>query len=121
MEKMTNVKALTYVVENCELPADVAEKIGNILTTYTKKSATSADRKPTAEQVKNTETGVAVAKWMAEQGSTQFTVTEILKTCPACAEIPSTQKLTPILTRLVGENAIAKTTTKGRAYYHAMA
>ena len=121
MEKMTNVKALQYVVDNFkEMPTDVAEKIGNILATYEKKSASSADRKPTKEQIANAETGIAVAKWIMENPTTQFTVTEILKTCPACADIPSTQKLTPILTKLVGENTIAKTTTKGRAYYHAM-
>ena len=121
MEKMTNVKALQYVVDNFkEMPTDVAEKIGNILATYEKKSASSADRKPTKEQIANAETGIAVAKWIMENPTTQFTVTEILKTCPACADIPSTQKLTPILTKLVGENTIAKTTVKGRAYYHAM-
>ena len=121
MEKMTNVKALQYVVDNFkEMPTDVAEKIGNILTTYTKKSASSADRKPTKEQIANAETGIAVAKWIMENPTTQYTVTEILKACPACVDIPSTQKLTPILTKLVGENTIAKTTVKGRAYYHAM-
>ena len=120
MEKMTNVKALTYVVENCELPADVAEKIGNILTTYTKKSATSADRKPTAEQVKNTEKAEQVVAWINEHKGEKFTVGEILKKCEHCAEIPSTQKLTPMLTKAVDANLIARTTDKGRNYYSAM-
>ena len=120
MEKMTNVKALTFVMENCEMPKEVAEKIGNILATYEKKSASSADRKPTKEQIANAETGIAVARWMGDNAERSFTVTEILKECPSCVNIPSTQKLTPILTKLVGENVIAKEMVKGRAYYKAM-
>ena len=48
MEKMTNSKALAFVLANAELPADVREKIENIKASIDKKN--SAERKPTATQ-----------------------------------------------------------------------
>lgn len=119
-EKMTNVKALTYVKENCEMPADVAEKIDNILATYAKKSASNGERKPTETQKANAETAEKVAKWLNEHKGENFTAGEILKRCEACATLPSTQKLTPMLTKLVETNLIAKTTDKRRNYYSAI-
>lgn len=118
--KMTNVKALTYVVENYELPADVAEKIGNILATYTKKSATSADRKPTATQVENAATTEKVAEWLNEHKGEMLTAGDIYKQCPAASVLPSVQKLTPMLTKLVEANMVAKSVVKGRTYYSVM-
>ena len=120
MEKITNVKALTFVMENCEMPKEVAEKIGNILATYEKKSASSADRKPTKEQIANAETAEKVLAWLNDHKGEKFTVGSILKECSACAEIPSTQKLTPMLTKLVEANRLMKQTEKGRNYYTAM-
>lgn len=118
--KMTNVKALQYVAENCELPADVAEKIGNILATYTKKSATSADRKPTATQVENAKVGEEVVAWLNDHRGEKFTAGDILKNCPVAAALPSVQRLTPILTKAAEANLIAKTVDKRRNYYSAI-
>ena len=120
MEKMTNVKALTYVVENCKMPDDVAEKIGNILATYEKKSASSAERKPTATQIANAETAENVGAWLIANAGAKFTAGEIHKQCPSASALPSTQKLTPMLTKLVADNVLAKETIKGRTYYTAV-
>jgi hypothetical protein len=52
--KMTNVKALDYVLTNCELPTDVAEKLEKMKVTFEKKnSSSSGEKKPTATQVAN--------------------------------------------------------------------
>ena len=119
-EKMTNVKALTYVVENFkEMPADVAEKIGNILATYSKKSASSTDRKPTEKQVANLQASAEIKQWFAENVGTRYTAGDVFKLCPACKVFESVQRVTPILTKLVGTNDLAKETTKGRSYYFA--
>ena len=52
-DKMTNRKALTYVMENFDLPDDVAEKLSAMLTALDKKSG--GTRKPTANQIANEE------------------------------------------------------------------
>ena len=63
MEKMTNVKALEYVMANCELPTDVAEKLGKMKEQFVKKN--SADRKPTANQTENAGLKVAILGGLA--------------------------------------------------------
>ena len=48
MTKMTNVKAIEFVLTNCNVPADVAEKLTAMKASFEKKS--SAERKPTPTQ-----------------------------------------------------------------------
>ena len=44
MEKITNVKALEFVLANCNLPTDVAEKVEKMKAQFEKKN--SAEKKP---------------------------------------------------------------------------
>lgn len=119
MDKMTNVKALRYVVENCELPTEIAEKVGNILATYEKKSAGSADRKPTKEQIANAEKAEEILAFLTAHKGTRYTIADLMKECPACEGIVSTQKLTPMLTALwdKGNGRVVRSTVKGRNMY----
>jgi hypothetical protein len=75
MEKMTNVKALTYVKDNfTDMPADVAEKIDAMIVSLQKKSA---NRKPTKTQKEN----VAIKDTILEvlkDSENPMTVSEIL-------------------------------------------
>ena len=49
MTKMTNVKALEYVLTNCaDLPSEVSEKLTSMKASFEKKA--SAERKPTPTQ-----------------------------------------------------------------------
>ena len=50
-----------------------------------------------------------------EQG-VSYTPSDLVKLVDV-AEIPNTQKLTPMLTALVGEGVVVKTTEKGRSKY----
>ena len=50
-----------------------------------------------------------------EQG-VSYTPSDLVKLVDV-AEIPNTQKLTPMLTTLVGEGVVVKTTEKGRSKY----
>ena len=45
-----------------------------------------------------------------------YTPAELVK-CVDCEDIPSTQKLTPLLTKLVEGGVVVKTTEKGRSKY----
>ncbi len=119
MEKMTNVKALAYVLENCELPEDIKEKISNIHTTYQKKSATSGERKPTEKQIANSNIAEAVYAWLCEQ-TEPMVVADIMKNCPACTELESTQRLTPMLSKLHEQGRVEKTVIKRRTHYSAV-
>lgn len=115
-EKMTNVKALAFVLENCELPTEIAEKITNIHASYVKKSTASAtgERKPTATQVANEALKQAILADM--KAETAYRVADILKTFPCVAGLTSS-KVTAMLTQLVKANAVVRTESKGKAYY----
>ena len=119
MEKMTNVKALAYVLENCTLPDEIKEKVENIHASYVKKSATSADRKPTERQIENANIGEAIVEWLKTQDKA-YAVAELLKECPACADVPTTQRLTPIMAKLEEAGKVAKSVEKRRNYYRAV-
>lgn len=112
MEKMTNVKAVSYVLENCALPTEVAEKLEAIKASYEKKS--SGVRKPTAHQTENA--GVKTAILEALEPNTLYTITDIGKSVPACAEF-SSQRVSAIVTQLVKEGALVRTEEKRKAYF----
>ena len=114
MEKMTNVKALAYVLENCELTAEVAEKIGKIKASYEKKSATTGERKPTATQIANE--AVKTAIYDAMEANRLYRVGEMLKEMECLAGL-SAPKVTALLTQMKDANLVARSEEKGKAFY----
>ena len=113
MEKMTNAKAIAYVIENCTLPQDVAEKLEKIKASYEKKS--SAERKPTATQIANEHLKDVILEVLTE-ATEPMTVSEIIKAHAELAEL-STQKVSPQLAKLVDEKKVVKTTEKRKPYF----
>ena len=113
MEKMTNAKAIAYVIENCTLPQDVAEKLEKIKASYEKKS--SAERKPTATQIANEHLKDVILEVLTE-ATEPMTVSEIIKEHAELAEL-STQKVSPQLAKLVDEKKVNKTTEKRKSYF----
>ena len=113
MEKMTNAKAIAYVIENCTLPQDVAEKLEKIKASYEKKSST--ERKPTATQIANEHLKEIVLE-VLEQATEPMTVSEIIK---AHAELQglTTQKVSPLVAKLVDELKVNKTIEKRKSYF----
>ena len=114
IEKMTNVKALAYVLANCELPADVAEKITNIHASYTKKASATGERKPTATQVANEALRASIYAEM--EAETSYRVADILKTFK-CVDGLTSSKVTAMLTQMVKADIVVRTENKGKAYY----
>lgn len=110
MEKMTNAKALKYVVENFELPTDVAVKIDNMIASYEKKSSS---RKPTKVQKANEEIKVVIKAVLSDIDS-PITISEML-TDPRL-DITN-QKATALLRQLIESNEVVRTEEKGRAYF----
>ena len=114
MEKMTNVKALAYVVENfgADLPADVAEKLDKIKASFEKKSE---NRKPSANQEKNAEIKETILK-ILEDAEAGLTVSEILKADASLADY-SLPKITALVTQLKEEDKVERYTEKKKAYF----
>ena len=102
-EKMTNAKALAFVLENFELPADVKEKIQNIYNSTTKKSAS---KKPSKNAEENKALGVIVTDILAN-ASEPMTITDMQN---ASAELKalSNQKVTAVVRMLIKSGEVVK-------------
>ena len=115
--KMTNKKALSYVLENCELPAEVSAKVEAMIVALDKKSG--AERKPTARQTENAVIRERLVEFIDshfEEGSDGFTVSDWLKSCSA-VEGDSNQHVSAILRQAVLAGEISKGSVKRRTYF----
>ncbi len=115
MEKMTNVKALGFVLDNFTLPTEVADKIKAMKESFEKKSA---NRKPTKTQAENDGYKATILE-VLNSVDKPLTVTEIQKESDVLGEL-SNQKVTAIL-RLMVENdkTVTKTIEKKKSYFSA--
>jgi molecular chaperone DnaK (HSP70) len=111
MEKITNVKALSYVLENAELPAEIREKVEKMKAQFEKKN--SAEKKPTANQVANKELQSAILEGMAS--GKLYTITDMIKEIPACATLTN-QKVSAVVRAMVGIS-IERVEEKRKAYF----
>lgn len=111
MEKMTNVKALAYVLANADLPTEVAEKLTKMKEQFEKKN--SAEKKPTAQQVANAAIQTAILEGM-ENGK-RYTITELIKEIPACNGLTN-QRVSAIVRGMLGIS-IERVEDKRKAYF----
>lgn len=110
-EKMTNAKALQFVLDNVDgLPSDVREKIENIHASYMKKS-TSASSKPTKAQLEMQKNMEKVLDLM--EPNKLYQCKDIVK----LTDLSSTQRVSPIMNKLVEQGAVKKLTEKGVSYF----
>lgn len=110
-EKMTNAKALAFILENVDgLPTDVREKIENIHATYAKKSA-SVSSKPTKAQLEMLENMEKVLDFM--EANKLYQCKDIVK----LADLSSTQRASAIMNKLVAQGTVTKLTEKGNSYF----
>lgn len=116
-EKMTNRKALTFALENCDLPAEVAEKFTAMIAALDKKNG--AERKPTAKQTANEAVRAALVEFINDnftEGESGFTCGDLIKTCPA-VEGQSNQYVSAILRQAVLAGEVSKGSVKRRTYF----
>ena len=111
MEKMTNVKALSYVLANCELTDEVRAKVENMKAQFEKKN--SSEKKPTANQVANDTLKEAILSEMEE--GRLYTISEMMKELPSCAD-HSNQKLSAIVRQMLGVS-VERVEEKRKAYF----
>ena len=74
----------------------------------------SADKKPTAQQVAND--GIKQAILDAMEANHLYTVTELQKSVPECAEL-SNQRVSALLRQLKDDKLITRTEDKRKAYF----
>lgn len=115
--KMTKATAWTIVkgiVENSGHPQaeELVAKIDNELALLAKKN--SAEKKPTAQQTANVGIMSAIVEGMTP--NRLYTVTEIIKEIPACAELTN-QRVSALLRQLVEAGKVKRTEDKRKAYF----
>lgn len=74
----------------------------------------SADKKPTAQQTANDSIKVAILDNMVE--GKMYTITDIIKTVPECAELTN-QRVSALVRQLKDEGKVVRTEDKRKAYF----
>lgn len=111
MEKMTNVKALAYVLAHADLPEEVKAKVENMKAQFEKKN--SAEKKPTANQVANKAITEGILAEM--EVGVLYTITDMIKKLPSCADLTN-QKVSALIKPLIGVS-IERIEEKRKAYF----
>ena len=111
-KKMTKREMFLQIKNNYDLtPAEVAF-IDHELELLAKKN--SAEKKPTAQQVANA--GIATAIIEGMEPNRLYTVTEVIKSIPACADLTN-QRVSALLRQLVEAGKVKRTEDKRKAYF----
>ena len=112
MEKITNVKALSYILTNCELPEEVKSKVEAMKASYEKKA--SAERKPTPTQTENANFKEAILAFLAD--GNKYTVSDMMKGIPPIAEL-SNQRVSAIVRGMKESGEVIRKEEKRKAYF----
>ena len=110
--KLTYVTALTYAIENGNLPTEIVEKLTALRTQQEKRN--NGEKKPTKVQEANA--GLKLAILSAMQGQEAKTVSELLTIVPELAGM-SNQKVSAIVTQLVDEGKLTREVEKRKAFF----
>lgn len=100
--KITNAKALEFVLNEVELPEEIREKIQNIYNSTVKKST---NRKPSKAQEQNIVFAEMVKEVLAD-GKAR-TISEILKERDEFADL-SNQKMTAVVRMMIANGEVTK-------------
>ena len=111
MEKITNVKALEFVLANANLPKEYAEKIEKMKAQFEKKN--SAEKKPTATQVANEGIKNIILETLGEKS---MTVSEMQKANSELAEL-SNQKISALIKQMTDNGSVVREEIKRKAYF----
>ena len=107
-QKFAMLRAIPAVADNAML----VEFIDHEVELLTKKN--SAEKKPTAQQVANA--GIATAIIEGMEPNRLYTVTEVIKSIPACADLTN-QRVSALLRQLVETGKVKRTEDKRKAYF----
>ena len=119
-KKMTIAETFAILLEKYPFTDEERAFIEGRIEKATRKSG--GERKPTAKQVKNAEVADEVYAFMANTPDTAYTVSELLKVCPAFTAIDgcSASYANAIVKKLKDAGRVARAEVKGRAYFTAV-
>ena len=115
IKKMTKADYFKQIMANYPLTADEKSFVEHELELLAKKN--SAEKKPTAQQVANA--GVADAIYEGMTPNRLYSVTEIIKEVPECADLTN-QRVSAIVRGLIG-SSVERVEEKRKAYFKALA
>lgn len=113
MTKMTQKNAIAYVLENCDVPEDVKERLVSIHAALEKK-ASHKSNKPTKTQVANEGFKEIILANM--EHDRLYTVTELTKEMPFGEEL-STQRVSALVRQLKEVGKVERIEEKRKAYF----
>ncbi len=108
-KRITNVLALTYVLENCSLPEEYQEKIKSMRETFERKNSTKGGL--TAKQQANNLIKKNIYEKMESQK--RYTATDIANSF----ELESNQKASALLRQMVEEKMVERVGEKRKTYF----
>ena len=112
--KVTQKMALNYVIENCDVPVDIKEKLMVMLAQVEKKATSSG--KPTAQKLANDNLrGEILAEMKVGE---RYTITDMLKNFKCLANGDYTnQRISALVSGLIKDGKVERITEKRRSYF----
>ena len=119
-KKMTIAETFAEIIATYELTDAHKAFLLDRIEKATRKSG--GEKKLTAKQLHNAEVADEVYAFMADTPDTQYTVSELLKVCPAFTAIDecSASYANAIVKKLKDSGRVVRTEIKGRAYFKAV-
>lgn len=120
MKKMTIADKFNALLEKYPFTEDERAFIKDRIDKATRK--TDGERKPTAKQLENEKVVESVYAFMAGTPTTAYTVSELLKVCPAFTAIDgcSASYANAMVKKLKDAGRVVRNEIKGRAYFTAV-
>jgi hypothetical protein len=116
-KKMTKAQMFAQIKANYALTADEVAFIDHELELLAKKN--SAEKKPTAQQTANKGIADAIVAVMSAEPERLFTITDLMKSVPECAELTN-QRVSAIVRGLLGVS-VERVEEKRKAYFRYLA
>ena len=112
--RMTKAQKFQILADLPAVKADpmLSEFIAHEMELLSKKN--SADKKPTAQQTANE--GIKTAILNSMEVGKGYTITEILKSVPDCADLTN-QRVSALMRQMVDSGAVVRTEDKRKAYF----
>ena len=122
-ERMTNKKALEYIIENCYLPTEIMEKFEKMRDSASRKTS-SGTKKPTATQIANETRKEKIMEILIES-TEPLTATEIMNHHDNMVtddemKLNSNQRTSALLKQLIEEGKAVKEKTGNKTLFHAV-
>lgn len=116
-EKMTNKKALDFVLTNFadSLPMDVAEKLENMMAQLEKRS--TSERKPSARQVENEKLKALMLEAINSDPDRLFSVGEMVKEFEFFPSDITPQRVSALCTQLVEADKLIREVDKRKVFF----